>query len=210
MRLEGRWQESLSQGCHSARLPAMGGGGHGCLPSAHSVVGGVTAACRPRAVSWGQGVSVACRPCATSRGQGSELPAVRAQCPGERASLTPLPSSTGPAGDPDVPRPWGPRGGTPTHLLYGGLQGHVQVVHPGQLHRLINALGGQRVSSENGVGVPVKQRWRESVLESKGMTDTERVLGPRPADAETDPAWPASRCSGRKMRPSQMFRVGAP
>lgn len=47
--------------------------------------------------------------------------------------------------------------GTLTHLLDGGLQGDVQVVHSRQLHRLIDALGCQRVSSENGVGVPGKQ-----------------------------------------------------
>lgn len=47
--------------------------------------------------------------------------------------------------------------GTLTHLLDGGLQGDVQVVHPRQLHRLVNALGCQRVSSEDGVGVPGKQ-----------------------------------------------------
>lgn len=33
--------------------------------------------------------------------------------------------------------------GTLTHLLDGGLQGDVQVVHPRQLHRLVNALGCQ-------------------------------------------------------------------
>lgn len=65
--------------------------------------------------------------------------------PGERLHPpTPLTGNAGPSG-------------TQTHLLYGGLQGHMQVVHPCQLHRLIDALGCQRVSSENGVGVPGKQ-----------------------------------------------------
>lgn len=44
-------------------------------------------------------------------------------------------------------------------LLNGGLQGHMEIVHACQLHRLIYALGCQRVSSEDGIGVPGKQHW---------------------------------------------------
>lgn len=58
------------------------------------------------------------------------------------------------------PTPGLPRApGGALHLLYGGLQGDVQVVHARQLHGLIDALGRKRVSSENGVGVPGNQRW---------------------------------------------------
>lgn len=46
-----------------------------------------------------------------------------------------------------------------SHLLNGGLQGHMEIVHACQLHRLIYALGCQRVSSEDGIGVPGKQHW---------------------------------------------------
>lgn len=56
---------------------------------------------------------------------------------------------------------WGPRR-TPAHLLYAGLQSDMQVVHPCQLHCLVNALGCQRVSSENSVRVPGKQHRRLS------------------------------------------------
>lgn len=58
------------------------------------------------------------------------------------------------------------------HLLYGGLQGDMQVVHAGQLHGLIYALGRQRVSSEDGVGVPGKQGGIVHLLEAEGAEPT--------------------------------------
>lgn len=45
-----------------------------------------------------------------------------------------------------------------TYLIYDGLECDLQIVHPRQFHRLINALGGQRVSSENGVRIPTQRR----------------------------------------------------
>lgn len=51
-----------------------------------------------------------------------------------------------------------------SHLLNGGLQGHMEIVHARQLHRLIYALGCQWVSSEDGIGVPGKQQWGDICL----------------------------------------------
>lgn len=45
-----------------------------------------------------------------------------------------------------------------TYLIYDGLERDLQIVHPRQFHCLINALGGQRVSSENGVRIPTQRR----------------------------------------------------
>lgn len=57
-----------------------------------------------------------------------------------------------------APGPGAPGPPAGPHLLYGGLQGDVQILHACQLHRLINALGCQRVPSEDRVGVPREQR----------------------------------------------------
>lgn len=46
---------------------------------------------------------------------------------------------------------------THAHLIDDGLQGHLQIVHAGQLHGFIYALGGERVPPENGVGVPAEE-----------------------------------------------------
>lgn len=71
--------------------------------------------------------------------------------------------------------------GTPTHLLDGGLQGDMQVVHPRQLHSLVNALGCQRVSSENGVGVPGKQHEGDfCLLSERGGGEAELFWSARP------------------------------
>lgn len=77
--------------------------------------------------------------------------------------------------------------GTLTHLLDGGLQGDVQVVHPRQLHRLVNALGCQRVSSEDGVGVPGKQHRVIFVSPVQQGKKRKRILflGACPWDGET-------------------------
>lgn len=43
-----------------------------------------------------------------------------------------------------------------SYLIYDGLERDLQVVHSRQLHGLIDALGSQRVTPENGVRIPAK------------------------------------------------------
>ena len=43
-----------------------------------------------------------------------------------------------------------------SYLIYDRLKCDLQIVHPSQLHGLINALRSQRVSTENGVWIPTK------------------------------------------------------
>ncbi len=45
-----------------------------------------------------------------------------------------------------------------SHLIYDGFECDLQVVHSCQLHGLINAFGSQRVSPENGVGIPTERQ----------------------------------------------------
>lgn len=43
-----------------------------------------------------------------------------------------------------------------SYLIYDGFECDLQIVHSRQLHGLIDALGSQRVSPENGVRIPTQ------------------------------------------------------
>lgn len=56
------------------------------------------------------------------------------------------------------------------YLVYDGLESDLQIVHPRQFHRLIDALGSQRVSPENGVRVPTPGRGMAVVTQRLSKT----------------------------------------